>query len=184
MFANMASQSVELIESQNPLQILRYELIADRAGAGKYRGGVPYRRDYRFLEAEAVLQVRSDRKKIRPYGLYGGKPGKSSQNMMHPDSDAELLDSKLTMTLRKGDVFRHELPGGGGWGDPRERDPQRVLEDVRNEYVTPEGALNEYGVIIDLQAFSVDKQATCDLRNSLREARGDKPMTDISWSDV
>ena len=184
MFANMASQSVELIESQNPLQILRYELIADRAGAGKYRGGVPYRRDYRFLEDEAVLQVRSDRKKIRPYGLYGGKPGKSSQNVMNPDGNAERLDSKLTMTLRKGDVFRHELPGGGGWGDPLERDPQKVLEDVRNEYVTPEGALNEYGVIIDLQALSVDKQATCDLRNSLREARGDTPMADISWSDV
>jgi N-methylhydantoinase B len=88
------------------------------------------------------------------------------------------------MTLRNGDVFRHELPGGGGWGDPLERDPQRVLEDVRNEYVSPEGALNEYGVIIDLQALSVDKQATCDLRNSLREARGDNPMADISWSDV
>jgi len=130
-----------------------------------------------------VLQVRSDRRKIRPYGLYGGKPGKSSQNMMNPDGAAELLDSKFTMTLRKGDVFRHELPGGGGWGDPLERDPARVLEDVRNEYVTPEGASNEYGVVIDLQALSVDKEATRELRNSLREARGDGPVADISWSD-
>ena len=75
MFANMASQSVEVIETENPLQILAYEFVPDRAGAGQYRGGAPYRRTYRFLEREAVLQVRSDRHKIRPYGLYGGYPG-------------------------------------------------------------------------------------------------------------
>ena len=184
MFANMASQSVELIESQNPLQILRYELITDRAGAGKYRGGVPYRRDYRFLEDEAVLQVRSDRRKIRPYGLYGGRPGKSSQNIMNPDGEAEQLDSKLTMTLRKGDVFRHELPGGGGWGDPLDRDPEKVREDVRNEYVTTEGAVNEYGVIIDRDDYTVDTEATRELRRSLRESRMDTPVPDICWSDT
>ncbi|GIT49654.1 MAG: N-methylhydantoinase B [Gammaproteobacteria bacterium] len=183
MFANMASQSVELIESQNPLQILRYELIADRAGAGKFRGGVPYRRDYRFLEDEAVLQVRSDRRKIRPYGLYGGRPGKSSQNIMNPSGDAEQLDSKLTMTLRKGDVFRHELPGGGGWGDPLERDPEKVREDVRNEYVTTEGALNEYGVIIDRDDYTVDTEATRELRRGLLESRMDSPVPDICWGD-
>ena len=183
MFANMASQSVELIESQNPLQILRYELITDRAGAGKYRGGVPYRRDYRFLEDEAVLQVRSDRRKIRPYGLYGGRPGKS-QNIMNPDGEAEQLDSKLTMTLRKGDVFRHELPGGGGWGDPLDRDPEKVREDVRNEYVTTEGAVNEYGVIIDRDDYTVDTEATRELRRSLRESRMDTPVPDICWSDT
>ena len=62
MFANMASHSVEVTEAEQPLQLLAYEFVADKAGAGKYRGGVPFRRDYRFLEDEGVLQVRSDRR--------------------------------------------------------------------------------------------------------------------------
>ena len=87
MFANMASTSVEITEAEHPIQILAYEFVADRAGAGKYRGGTPYRRDYRFLEDEAILQVRSDRRTIRPYGLYGGNPGKPSSNHLNPDRD-------------------------------------------------------------------------------------------------
>ena len=72
IFANMASTSVEITEAEHPIAILAYEFVPDKAGAGKYRGGTPYRRDYRFLEAEGVLQVRSDRRDFRPYGLYGG----------------------------------------------------------------------------------------------------------------
>ncbi len=183
MFANMASQSVELIESQNPLQILRYELIADRAGAGKYRGGAPYRRDYRFTEEEAVLQVRSDRRRFRPYGLYGGRPGKPSRNVMNPDNGARTLDSKLTMTLRRGDVFRHELAGGGGWGDPLERDPGHVLADVRNEYVSVEGARCDYGVVIDDSNWSVDLAATGELRKTRLKARSSDSLPAVVWED-
>ena len=183
MFANMASQSVELIESQNLLQILRYELIADRAGAGKYRGGVPYRRDYRFTEEEAVLQVRSDRRRFRPYGLYGGRPGQPSQNIMNPGNGAEPLDSKLTMTFRQGDVFRHELAGGGGWGDPLERNPEHVLADVRNEYVSVDGAKHDYGVVIDDSAWLVDVAATEKLRKSRSLARGDATLPAVAWAD-
>ena len=183
MFANMASQSVELIESQNPIQILRYELIPDRAGAGKYRGGVPYRRDYLFTEEEAVLQVRSDRRRFRPYGLYGGYAGRPSRNVLNPDKEARLLDSKLTMYLRRGDVFRHELPGGGGWGDPLDRDPSNVLNDVRNEYISVEGANRDYGVVIDSSTWTVDLVATRNLRESRRRSRGEKPLPVINWED-
>ena len=183
MFANMASQSVELIESQNPIQILRYELIPDRAGAGKYRGGVPYRRDYLFTEEEAVLQVRSDRRRFRPYGLYGGYAGRPSRNVLNPDKEARLLDSKVTMHLRRGDVFRHELPGGGGWGDPLDRDPSNVLNDVRNEYISVEGANRDYGVVIDSSTWTVDLVATRNLRESRRRSRGEKPLPVINWED-
>ena len=183
MFANMASQSVELIESQNPIQILRYELIPDRAGAGKYRGGVPYRRDYLFTEEEAVLQVRSDRRRFRPYGLYGGYAGRPSRNVLNPDKEARLLDSKVTMHLRRGDVFRHELPGGGGWGDPLDRDPSNVLNDVRNEYISVEGANRDYGVVIDNSTWTVDLVATRNLRESRRHSRGEKPLPVINWED-
>ena len=183
MFANMASQSVELIESQNPIQILRYELIPDRAGAGKYRGGVPYRRDYLFTEDEAVLQVRSDRRRFRPFGLYGGYAGRPSRNILNPDKEARLLDSKLTMQLRRGDVFRHELPGGGGWGDPLDRDPSNVLSDVRNEYISVDGANRDYGVVIDTSTWIVDLVATQNLRESRRHSRGETPVSVINWED-
>ena len=183
MFANMASQSVELIESQNPIQILRYELIPDRAGAGKYRGGVPYRRDYLFTEDEAVLQVRSDRRRFRPFGLYGGYAGRPSRNILNPDKEARLLDSKLTMHLRRGDVFRHELPGGGGWGDPLDRDPSNVLSDVRNEYISVDGANRDYGVVIDTSTWIVDLVATQNLRESRRHSRGETPVSVINWED-
>ena len=125
MFANMASHSIEVTEAEQPMQLLAYEFVADRAGAGKFRGGVPFRRDYRFLEDEGMLQVRSDRRDHRPFGLYGGSPGAPSENYLNPDGENRLLPSKLTMTIKKGEVFRHVLAGAGGWGDPLERDPAR-----------------------------------------------------------
>lgn len=170
MFANMACQSVEVIEAENPLQVLSYEFLTDRAGPGKFRGGAPYKREYRFLETEAVLQVRSDRKTSEPYGLYGGSAGRPSANLLNPGGDDEQeLDAKLLLTLKHGDVFRHELPGGGGWGDPLERDPQSVCDDVRNGYVSVDGARIDYGVAISDAA--VDVKATESLRKQLRQRR-------------
>ena len=133
------------------------------------RGGVPFRRDYRFLEHEGMLQVRSDRRDHRPFGLYGGSPGQPSENYLNPDTDGQLLPSKLTMTIRKGDVFRHVLAGGGGWGDPLERDPQAVLRDVRNEFLSAARAKADYGVIVDTTTWRVDEAAT---REAARRDRG------------
>jgi N-methylhydantoinase B len=172
MFANMASTSVEITEAEHPIQLLAYEFVADKAGAGKYRGGTPYRRDYRFLEEEGILQVRSDRRRIRPYGLYGGRPGKPSANYLNPERENQPLESKLTMTIRRGDVFRHELAGAGGWGDPLERDPEALLRDVRNELISSSAAANDYGVVIDTHNWKVDEAATQRLRTEIRTARG------------
>jgi N-methylhydantoinase B len=171
MFANMASQSIEVIETEQPMQILSYEFVPDRAGPGKFRGGAPFRRDYRFLEREAVLQVRSDRRKFRPYGLYGGYPGKPSANSMNPETENQPLESKITMNIEYGMVFRHELAGGGGWGDPLERDVDKVLADVRNELVSPEAALADYGVVVDTASWTVDRAATEAQRVGLRGRR-------------
>jgi N-methylhydantoinase B len=176
MFANMACQPIEVIEAENPLQVRAFEFIADRAGPGKFRGGVPYRREYRFLEREAVLQVRSDRAQCRPYGLYGGAAGAPSSNTLNPGANAESLDSKFIRTLKYGDVFSHELPGGGGWGDPMTRDPAAVLEDVRNGFVTVEHARAAYGVEVDAGAWRVDEDATKRLRTGHAES-----AQTISW---
>ncbi len=172
IFANMASQSVEITEAEQPLQILSYEFVADRAGPGRYRGGVPYRRDYRFLEAEGLLQVRADRNTIRPYGLYSGSPGAPSRNMLNPHGEARPLPAKVTMTIERGTVFRHELAGAGGWGDPLERDPEAVLRDLRNELISAVSARDDYGVVIDVAAWQIDRAATEARRAALRVERG------------
>ena len=172
LFANNSTASVEMIEAENPIQLLCYEFIQDAMGAGKFRGGAPYRRDYRFLEEEGVLQIRNDRCTFRPFGLHGGKPGKQGRNVFNPDTAREAMTSKVTRPIHRSDVFRYETPGAGGWGDPLERDPRRVLVDVRNEYVSPEGARADYGVVIDVETWRVDAAATTRTRDKMRRARG------------
>ena len=183
MFANMASQSVEVIEAEQPIEILAYEFLADRAGPGKYRGGAPYYREYRFTEKEAILQVRSDRARFRPYGLFGGRPGRASANYLNPYNENRKLTSKPTMTIENGDVLRHELAGGGGWGDPLERDPKEVLRDVRNELVTEAAAQEDYGVVIDRNSWQVDKKRTINLREEIRSRRIWTKTPFVSWDD-
>jgi N-methylhydantoinase B len=174
MFANMASHSIEITEAEQPIEFLAYEFVADKAGAGKYRGGVPFRRDYKFLEEEAVLQVRSDRRTHRPFGLYGGSPGMPSENYLDPAGENRVLPSKFTMTIKRGDVFRHVLAGAGGWGDPLERDPAAVLKDVRNELLSGRKAEADYGVVI--RDRKVDAAATAKKREEIRRGR--------AWRDV
>jgi N-methylhydantoinase B len=180
MFANMASHSAEVIEAEQPLEVLCNEFVPDTGGPGRFRGGVSIRRDWRFLEHEAVLQVRADRRTHRPYGLWGGEPGTPSLNALDPGTDAEqVLPAKLTMTIRKGAVFRHELPGAGGWGDPLARDPDAVREDVAQGFVTEAAAARDYGVV--LAAGRVDAEATATLRKRLVAERGWAEPPAVSW---
>jgi N-methylhydantoinase B len=176
MFANMASHSIEVTEAEHPIQLLAYEFVPDKAGAGKFRGGVPFRRDYRFLETEGTLQLRSDRRTHRPFGLYGGSPGEASENYLNPEGENRTLPSKFTMEVRHGDVVRHVLAGGGGWGDPLERDPAMVLKDLRNELLSPAKAMADYGVVLDASGTQVDGAATGRLREEMRHRRG--------WTEV
>jgi len=172
LFGNISLQPAELAELESPVEILAVELIPDSGGPGQFRGGVGMRREYRFLEAEGTLQVRSDRRAFRPYGLHGGQPGRPSMSWLNPDGDGRTLPSKVTTPIVRGDVFRHDLPGAGGWGDPLLRDPARVLRDVANGLVTPEGARDDYGVVLDPSGRTVDQDATLRHRDALRAARG------------
>ena len=176
MLANMSLPPVEITEAEQPLQILCTEFIQDVGGPGKYRGGMSIRRDYKLLAEEAVLQVRADRHDIRPYGLYGGQPGRPAHNVLNPGPDAQELTGKLTMTMKRGDVFRHEQPGPGGWGDPLARDPERVLRDVRNEFVSVGAARDDYGVVIDVTSWTVDHPGTMKRREELRTRGSTAPV--------
>ena len=119
----MASHSVEVTEGEQPIQILAYQLVPDRSGPGKFRGGTPYRRDYRLLADEAILQVRADRQAHRPYGLYGGEPGAPSVNVLNPESEPKLLPGKVTLTIRRatcsGTSWRAAAVGATRWSATR-----------------------------------------------------------------
>ena len=183
LLANMAAQSVEVSEIENPVEILANELVTDHCGAGRFRGGAPFYRDYRMSEEEAIVQVRSDRQVHRPYGLYGGRPGAPGAVVLNPDDGSKTLTSKVTMTCRRGDVVRWVLPGGGGWGDPLERDPERVLRDVRNELVSAAGAERDYGVVVDTGRWAVDEAATGKLRAQRRAARAGDGVPFVTRGD-
>jgi N-methylhydantoinase B len=181
MFANMASFSVEVIEAENPLEVLDYEMVPDTAGPGLYRGGVSLRRTWRMLADTGILQVRADRCTHRPYGLQGGGPGAPSRNVLDPGGPGEApLAAKLTMELRAGQVFRHELPGAGGWGSPLERPPERVAADFADGLVTEPGAARDYGVV--LRNGAVDAELTEGLRDLFRTTRGPAPA--VAWQPL
>jgi N-methylhydantoinase B len=85
------------------------------------------------------------------------------------------------MTIRRGDVFRHEVAGAGGWGDPLERDPTMVLRDVRNDFVSLAAAHTDYGVVLAGKPLAVDKAATRALRERLRRTRNWAQTPAVSW---
>src|SRR5437868_799492 len=138
----------------------------------------------RGLTGEAILQVRSDRRTFRPFGLYGGGPGKPSMNYLNPERNPAPLPSKLTMTMRRGDLFRHEVAGGGGWGDPLERDPALVLRDVLNEFISERAAREDYGVVLAGKPLTIDAAATKALREQLRTQRKWREVPVYNWGEA
>jgi N-methylhydantoinase B len=165
--ANFSNNPIEFLEGDHPLRIEEYAFVADTGGAGQYRGGLAMVRQYKFLEREAVLQLRTDRQVHLPWGLKGGKPGKPSENRVILGGVSEVPPSKAARILHRGDVLRHTLAGAGGYGDPLTRDPAAVAEDVADEKVSVAAARAEYGVIIDPETLQVDASATTALRREM-----------------
>ena len=160
---NFSNNPTEVVEAELPLRIERYGYVPDTEGPGKYRGGLSLVREYRLLEQEATLQIRSDRRYKTPYGLAGGHAGAPSQNTLNPHGEARDLPTKPTLTIRRNDVFRHRVAGGGGWGNPRERDPASVLADVHDEKLSQQRARDVYGLVVTPDGL-VDTAATQQLR--------------------
>jgi len=159
-----ANIPVEVAESEYPIVIERYGLVPDSGGAGLHRGGLAIERVWRCLTPRTSLIVRSDRAKHPPYGLAGGGPGSLSGNvLLHPDGNEEALPPMFSLEIEAGDVYEHRTAGGGGWGDPLERDPAAVADDVLNEKVSPEAARRLYGVVVAGDG-TVEREATIALR--------------------
>jgi N-methylhydantoinase B len=147
---NTQNAPVEELEVNYPVVIERYELIPDSDGAGKFRGGLGIRRDYRFPDHSAIFSIVSDRARFAPWGLKGGLEGRKSRYILNPDSQSEIeLSSKSLIRLNPNDVISIQTPGGGGYGNPRERDRRKVLEDLKNEKISLERAINVYGLTIE-----------------------------------
>jgi N-methylhydantoinase B len=147
---NFSNNPVEVVEWEYPLMVERYAYVPDSGGAGQFRGGLALERQYRFLVDDGHLQLRTDRSRFQPYGLAGGRPGTPSRNLLSHDGDVQELPGKCTMTVRNGYVFQHFLAGAGGWGDPLQRDPALIREDLLDGKITPEFARREHGVEVSL----------------------------------
>jgi N-methylhydantoinase B len=105
-------------------------------------------------------------------------------NYLNPDRDPAPLPSKLTMNMHQGDLFRHEVAGGGGWGDPLERDPALVLRDVFNDFVSGGSAREDYGVVLAGTPLAVDAPATAALRQRMRTQRKWREVPVYNWGDA
>jgi N-methylhydantoinase B len=165
-FQNTANSPIEELEDEIPVYVREYSLREDSEGAGRTRGGLGVRRDYEFYGEDASFSLLTDRTKSAPWGLFGGHSASPSSFVRNPGPDAEPLASKSTTALDPGEVVSVRTPGGGGYGDPTERDPDAVLADVRDGKVSPEKARDVYGVVVE--DGGVDEAATRDRRAELR----------------
>lgn len=167
----------EFLERYFPLVIERYETVADSGGAGLHRGGNGIVMTYRFLEP-GVIAIHDDRWFVPPWGVNGGKPGARARKILEkPDGTQTIVGNKVEdVAIEAGDVLHFITWGGGGWGDPLERDPELVGKEIRQGLVTPTGA-KAYGVVADADGV-VDAAATEALRAEMRSGRGELPLFD------
>ena len=156
---------VEAMEMEFPILVDRLEYIADSGGAGRFRGGLGVRKDYRSLD-DIYVGCHSNRHKIPAPGLLGGKPGMGTRYVIDVDSDESwpLPRNCSEVPIAVGHSVTVMTGGGGGYGNPLERDPGLVLNDVVNGFVSREAAERDYGVALDLTDRSVDENATRELR--------------------
>jgi N-methylhydantoinase B len=172
-FQNTENAPIEETEYHYPVRILRYELIPDSEGAGLHRGGLGVRRDYLFPGWQPSFSILSDRAKFAPWGLFGGADARKAYYVLRPDTPhARELPSKITFELGAEEVISVQTPGGGGYGDPRQRPAAQVAEDVAQGRISPGRARSVYGVALHPRTFAVDEQATRTLRGAAAGGAG------------
>jgi N-methylhydantoinase B len=162
---NTQNTPIEEMEVFYPVRTLRYGLVSDSDGAGKFRGGLGVLREYTFPDHEVTFTVLADRRKFPPRGLFGGHDGRTARyTLITPDGSEKSLGSKTTFRVPQGAIVRYETCGGGGYGDPLERDPALIQEDVREGKVSIARAATEYGLVVNRGSFDVDAPGTERLR--------------------
>jgi N-methylhydantoinase B len=142
---NCSNIPIEVHETLNPVRIHHFGFIPDTGGAGQWRGGCGIRKDIELLNSTAVLSHLGDRHVFQPYGIFGGKPGALATSVLNPQGNGELLHSKETRQIKRGDILSFRLSGAGGYGPPDKRDPAAIARDIAEGYVTREAAQRDYG---------------------------------------
>ena len=165
---NTMNTPIEALETYLPLRFESYNLRTDSGGPGKYRGGCGIERSWTLTGPSATLSILAERVKIPPWGLHGGYPGALGEyTLIKQNGETVKLPSKCTVPLQHGDSLIIRTPGGGGYGDPLERDPERVLEDVLDDLISLDVARSKYGVVIDTVKWQILWDDTEDLRNNM-----------------
>ena len=162
----------EFLEAYFPLRIVKYETIADSGGPGLHRGGNGLSMGYQFLEP-GEISIHDDRWLTYPWGVNGGLPGQRSNKLMvRADGSSEWMQSKCDrIKVEPGDTLYFNTWGGGGWGDPLERDSAKVALEAKRGIVTTEGA-RRYGVVLNGE-HSVNETAPAALRQTVASERGE-----------
>jgi N-methylhydantoinase B len=165
----------EYLESYYPLLIERYASLPDSGGAGKHRGGNGIEKVYLLLAA-GEISIHDDRHLSQPWGILGGRPGACSEKwLIREDGSRQQLPAKVDhVAVRAGDRVIFRTAGGGGWGDPLERNALAVRNDVARKLMTLDRAREDYGVVLASDRLELDQLATRELRERLRHQR--KPL--------
>jgi len=165
----LIAPNIETNESDYPHVTEFNEFTTDSCGAGKYRGGCGAKYRIRMYDQAPKLVMFGDGKVHPPYGLFGGKPGSCNLAFINEGKDAQReLKAKEAVQLKAGDTYSSYPSGGGGWGDPLERDPEAVRADARGQIISPASAREQYAVVLEGKQLSVNVQQTQALRASRR----------------
>ena len=163
----------EFIEQRFPVKVEKVGLAMDSGGPGKYRGGLGYVKEIRPLVDGHYTTV-TERTAFASIGIKGGLSGQPGGSIKNPETETEehVFFSRDAVPVKANDLIRLVTPGGGGWGDPLERDIEAVRLDVVRKLVSFKSAERDYGVIIDQETFEVDQTATDSLRKTTAIKRG------------
>lgn len=161
---------VEVMETRAPILVERYALRTDSGGPGRHRGGLGVERVYRFLQPGHALAIVL-KTRTRPWGLAGGGQAAPNQVVLRAGTHRERVTGMVYEAMEAGDTITNLSGGGGGWGDPLTRDPEKVRDDVRDGYVSIEAARRDYGVVLNPSSLEIDWEETRKLRESAFSSR-------------
>ena len=171
-FGALTSGDIEMLEHSYPIIIHEYGLMEDSGGAGKFRGGSGTRWAVEPLDQPMTLITFGEGRRIPAMGAGGAKSNMIEKKVGRLEitrgGETQIIKENVIETIQPGEIAANMNPGGGGFGNPYERDPLNVVEDVRNGLVSIEGARQDYGVIIaDSETLDVDEAATADMRSAI-----------------
>ncbi len=166
---HVAQIPMEVFETRYPFRVDEYSLVTDSGGPGRFRGGLSGLTVIRPVSHECEMGGCNDRAVIPPYGIFGGMPGLHGENkIVHKNGNVTQIDRAGGEVAYSGDIISFRAPGGGGYGDPLDRDLDYLQRDVNNGYVSSESAWRDYGAVMDKNTLEIDRKATEANRKRLK----------------